>query len=359
MIHLESLPNNPELSTATESKQIRNITNPRRLLRVGAIGTALFSQLAIPGKPNHYGIPDFYGPPSYIAGRKGEPTYDTKPGSDIICYPQDTQEIASLHTIAFQHSDFVDMGTNPTSEYVPFFEEDGSPTHPENTHILLMQVNGDDSKNCRIDYFAREFKQAFQQLPLTISYLRQPVPIPFTRANERVVRGLEETETVMKAIKDTTGRHYGKVLVFLNSNVFLGITHHRPNHDIAFTPLRNPESLYIALHEGGHLLGLDDGYTHNIAYEKIFTSSELTFGHQYSKDEARVAFDSQNPDKLKPTGTVINGKQIFARDASGFGGFNLMRPANSQSVRARQKTGQPLLTPFQVRYIREHLKRER
>ncbi len=359
MAHLESLPNNPESSVSTKFKRVRESINARRMLRVGAIGAALFSPLAVSRETIHYDIPDFYGPPSYIAGRVGETTYDTKPGADIICLPQDTQEIASLQKLTFQASDFVDMGTNQTSEDALFFEQDGRPTHSENTHILLMQVDGDESENCKIHYIAREFMQAFEQLPITISYLRKPVPIPFTRANERLVRGPEESEAVMDAIRKSTGRNYDKALVFLNTDIFFGTTNYTTKHDIAFTALHNPESLYVALHEGGHLLGLDDGYRHNITYDKVLTSSELTFGHQYTEDEARAAFDPQRPDKLIPTGTVVNGKQVFARHDPSFDGFNLMRWANSQSVRTRQKAGQPLLTPFQVRYISEHLKRER
>ncbi len=357
MTHIESHPHTPHHSTQSIFDRVRHAANLRRILRAGTIGATLLSPLSLSRETLHYTIPDFHGPPAYVAGRTGDTTYDTELGEDIICFPQDSREIDSLENLFFQPSDFVDIGTNSHSANGQLFEPNGEPIRPKNTHVLLMQVDTEESGTCKIDYFSHMFAQAFEQLPLTISYLKKPVPIPFARANERVVTGLEETETVMNAISKSTGRHYSKVLVFLNSDAFIGITSYRPEHDIAFMTLNNPESLYIALHEGGHFFGLDDGYKHNLSFEAAITSSELTFGHEYTKDEARVAIDPNMLGELIPTGTVINGKQIFFRQDPGFKDFNIMRYANTEGINARLKAQKPVFSPYQVRYMQEHLKR--
>lgn len=359
MTHLENLSNPQTLSNPSIFSRARRVISPRRILQIGTISATLFPPLGLTHASSPFEIPDFYGPPAYIANRKGESKYDTEPGADIVCFPQDTKEIASLESLEFQKDDFVDISTNQSMQDEPLFNPDGTPIYPKNTRMLLLQVDTDESDTCRIDTYARIIGKAFEQIPLTISYVKHPVPIPFTRANEHVARGLEETEAVMHALHTSTGRNYEKVLVLLNTNIFFGITDYRTKYDIAFTSLGNPESLYAILHESGHLLGLDDGYRHNLTFQAALTSSELTFGHQYSEKEARAAFDTNKPDTLLPTGIVINHKQVFAREAPGFEGFNLMRSSNSQRITARLKAGQPILSPYQVRYIREHVKRER
>lgn len=286
---------------------------------------------------------DFIGPPTYIACRTDEPTYDhqkkTVKAEPEMIFPGNPAEIeSSVFTIDDIEGDFG----------IPVFDEKGELDKGRiNTLIIPVGFSPselDSEVNDRMELLSK----GFEGVDVSFSRLKDSQPIRILRNRHAVLRQDDQINTLLAHIKRDTARIYDNVIVIINSDIYMGGSTER----IAMVAGEKTNKAFVLLHEAAHGLGLYDAYMYNMSPDDLKNSSEHTLDPDLSLGIAKWAWDNTKPKpKLTPSGAVCDGKTIYRYGDDGFEGFNMMERVKDDQIRERLSGGKGVFTPWQINYM--------
>jgi len=142
-----------------------------------------------------------------------------------------------------------------------------------------------------------------------VTSIDHSIPLPQISHVEHLVFQFSNAQLFLN-VKQIHGAD--RILFFLNTPEFIGNTHSYPQDNlIGFIGGNTNNTLYLAAHEVGHLLGLTDGYSRHFSRAELLRNSlELFLKESTLRPYAQQAYNTLRP-PIIDTGNTCNGEPVY------------------------------------------------